>query len=213
MLKQETKKSFFGRLTRLCHLKLVIPLKRSERPPEFTARGVLVGVMWAMTPLVGIQMTTVLLTWLAAKKLFKWDFSLPVGLAYTWITNVLTMWPIYYVFYATGKLMMGDFNIDAFSVFAEAGRQAFNINISFWEITKAILVFLEMLMKDWGLAMAIGCIPWSIVCGWISYRLTKRWLLRRQDGKLKAKEKRAYWRALLHKEEIKNGNGKESVSV
>ena len=189
MLNRDTKKSFFGRLTRLFHLKLVIPLKRSEHPPEFTARGVLIGVMWAMSPLVGVQMTTVLITWIIAKKIFKWDFSLPVALAYTWITNVLTMWPIYYVFYATGKLMMGDLDISAFSVFAEAGRQAFSNDISFWEVTKAVLVFLKLLMEDWGLAMAIGCIPWSIVCGWVSYRLTKRWLLRREDIKLKLKEK------------------------
>ncbi|MGN1091783.1 MAG: DUF2062 domain-containing protein [Alphaproteobacteria bacterium] len=212
MLKQETKKNFFGRVLRLCHLKLVVPLQRSEHPPQFTARGVLVGMMWAMTPLVGIQMTTVLITWVIAKKLFKWDFSLPVALAYTWVTNVLTMWPIYYVFYATGKLMMGDFNISAFSVFAQTGRQAFSADVSFWEITKAILIFLKLLMEDWGLAMALGCIPWSIVWGWISYRLTKKWLLGRQDKKSKAKEKRAYWHALLHKnKDKKNGNGKKSV--
>ena len=212
MLDRETKKSFFGRLLRLCHLRLVIPLKRSEHPPEFTARGVLVGMMWAMTPLVGIQMTTVLLTWLFAKKIFKWDFSLPIALAYTWVTNVLTMWPIYYVFYVTGKLMMGDFDIHAFGVFIEAGRQAFSDNVSFWEITKAVGVFLKLLMKDWGVAMALGCIPWSIVCGWISYHLTKKWLLRHQEGKTKSKERRAYWHALLHREK-KNENSKESIKI
>ena len=106
--------------------------------------------------------------------------------------------------------MMGDLDISAFSVFAEAGRQAFSSNISFWEITKAILVFLELLMKDWGLAMALGCIPWLVGCGWISYRLTKKWLIRRQEGKLKAKERRAYWHALLHKEK-ESGNSKEFV--
>ena len=205
MLKQETKKSFFGRLWRLLHLKLVIPLKRSEHPPEFIARGVLVGMMWAMTPLVGIQMTTVLLTWILCKKFFKWGFSLPVAIAYTWVTNVLTMWPIYYVFYATGKLMMGDLNISAFHAFVQAGREAFSTSVSFWEITRAVLVFLKILMEDWGLAMAIGCIPWSVLAGWLSYRWTKRWLVGRQRNKEKAKERRAYWRALLHKGE-KNGN-------
>ncbi|MBO5998036.1 MAG: DUF2062 domain-containing protein [Alphaproteobacteria bacterium] len=193
----DKKNSFFRRIVRLLNLKLIVPLKRSPHPPEYTAKGVMIGMIWAMTPLVGIQMTTVLLTWLAARKFFKWDFSLPIALAYTWVTNVFTMWPIYYVFYATGKIMMGDFNISAFSAFAEAGRQAFAVNISFWEISKAIMLFVGLLMKEWGLAMAIGCIPWAIVCGWLSYRLTLKWLHRRAERKGNAAERRAYWRAKL----------------
>ena len=192
-----SKKSFWGRLVRLLNLKLIVPLKRSPHPPEYTARGVLVGMMWAMTPLVGIQMTTVLFTWIGAKKIFKWNFSLPVALAYTWVTNVFTMWPIYYVFYATGKIMMGDFDISAFSAFAEAGRQAFTVSVSPWEITKAIMIFVGLLMKEWGLAMAIGCLPWSIFCGWFSYNLTIKWLKRREERKNKALERRAYWRSKL----------------
>ena len=192
-----SKKSFLGRIVRLLNLKLIVPLKRSPHPPEVTARGVLVGMMWAMTPLVGIQMTTVLFTWLTAKKVFKWNFSLPVALAFTWVTNVLTMWPIYYIFYATGKIMMGDFDISAFSAFAEAGRQAFAVDISFWEITKAIMLFVGLLMKEWGLAMAIGCLPWSIFCGWFSYKLTIKWLKRRELRKQKSAERRAFWRSKL----------------
>ena len=191
------KNSLFQRVRRLLNLKLIVPLKRSPHPPEYTAKGVLVGMMWAMTPLVGVQMTTVFLTWVVAKKLFKWNFSLPVALAYTWVTNVFTMWPIYYVFYVTGKVMMGDFDISAFSAFAEAGRQAFSVNISFWELSKAVMIFVGLLMKEWGLAMAIGCIPWSIFCGWISYRLTLKWLYRRQAMKSKSNEKRAYWRSKI----------------
>jgi len=193
------KNSFFSKIIRLLNLKLVVPLKRSPHPAQYTARGVLVGVMWAMTPLVGIQMTTVLLTWIAAKKLFKWNFSLPIALAYTWITNVFTMWPIYYIFYATGKVMMGDFDISAFSAFTEAGRQAFAVDISFWQISKAVILFIGLLMKDWGLAMALGCLPWSVLGGWFSYRLTIKWLKKRDLRKQKAQERRAFWRAKLSK--------------
>ena len=191
------KNSLFRRFFRLLNLKLIVPLKRSPHPPEYTAKGVLVGMMWAMTPLVGIQMTTVFLTWLAAKKVFKWNFSLPVALAYTWVTNVFTMWPIYYIFYVTGKVMMGDFDISAFSAFAEAGRQAFSVDISFWEVSKAIMIFIGLLMKEWGLAMVIGCIPWSIFLGWFSYRLTLKWLYRREERKKNAGERRAYWHSKI----------------
>lgn len=200
MLETDTKKTFWGRLLRLFHLRLIVPIKRSTRPPEFTARGVLVGMMWAMTPLVGVQMTTVFLTWIVAKKLFKWDFSLPVALAWTWVTNVFTMWPVYYIFYATGQVMMGHFDqIGPLSVFVEAGREAFSESVSFWQIGKSVMIFLKVLMKDWGLAMGIGCLPWAIICGTLSYRLTLKWLRFREQSKAKSGEKRAHWRALLHR--------------
>ena len=94
-------------LTRLLKLRLVIPILRSPHPPEHTARGVAIGTMWAMTPLVGIQMWLVSMTWIVYKKVFKTSFSLPLGLAFTWITNVFTMVPMYYIFYVTGQLMLG----------------------------------------------------------------------------------------------------------
>ena len=44
------------RCERLLKMKLVIPVLRSTLPPEVKAMGVAVGLFWAMTPLVGIQM-------------------------------------------------------------------------------------------------------------------------------------------------------------
>ncbi len=94
-------------LGRMVRYRLVIPLKRSMHAPEYTARGVMVGLVWAMTPTVGIQMLAVLLTWLIARKLFKWDFSVFIGMAWTWSTNFVTAGPVYYLFYLTGQLMLG----------------------------------------------------------------------------------------------------------
>lgn len=193
------KKGWWEQFVRLLNMRLIVPLKRSPHPPEYTARGVLVGMMWAMTPLVGIQMTTVLLTWLAAKKFFKWHFSLPIAIAYTWVTNVFTMGPVYYVFYVTGKLMMGDWeSISAFASFSKIMHASFAGVGSFLEIPKALAVFGKVLLQEWGVAMSLGCIPWSILSGWISYRLTMAWLLKRQAKKSKSEEKRKYWRERLH---------------
>ena len=194
------KKGWWEQFVRLLNMRLIVPLKRSPHPPEYTARGVLVGMMWAMTPLVGIQMTTVLLTWLAAKKFFKWHFSLPIAIAYTWVTNVFTMGPVYYVFYVTGKLMMGDWeSISAFASFSKIMHASFAGVGSFWEIPKALAVFGKVLLQEWGVAMSLSCIPWSILSGWISYRLTMAWLLKRQAKKSKSEEKRKYWRERLHR--------------
>ena len=60
---------------RLFKKRLLIPIIRSPHPPEYTARGVAIGTMWAMTPLVGIQMWLVSMTWLFYKKFLKTSFS------------------------------------------------------------------------------------------------------------------------------------------
>ena len=75
------KRNLWQNLGRICRYRLVIPILRSPHPPEYKARGVAVGTAWAMTPLVGIQMYLVFMTWLISKKVFKWNFSLPLGLA------------------------------------------------------------------------------------------------------------------------------------
>ena len=188
------KKSFWEKIKRFLCLKLIIPLKRSDESAVFGARGVMVGMMWAMTPLVGIQMTTVLITWAIAKKL-HWNFSLPIALAFTWVTNVFTMWPIYYIFYATGKIMMGEFSqINAYASFLASAQSAFSGSVSPWEIGKAIVLFIGLLFKDWGTAMVIGCLPWAIVSGIVSYVWTYKWLVRYHAKRANAAERRHYWR-------------------
>ena len=89
---------------------LRIPLIRSQKPAEYKAKGVAVGLAWAMTPLVGIHMWLVFMTWVIWKKFSPKGFSLTLGLAWTWVTNVFTMVPAYYMFYVTGQLMMGRFD-------------------------------------------------------------------------------------------------------
>ena len=139
----------------LLRLKLVVPLLRSKKPPEFTARGAMIGMGWAMTPLVGVQMYLVFLTWLFTRRFFKWDFSLPIGLAWTWVTNVFTVPPFYYAFYVTGKIMTGEF----------AERTTY---------TKFVGLLKNTLNED-GLVEAslmLGAVPWIICGGWLAYRWT-----------------------------------------
>ncbi len=181
---------------RAIEYRLIVPLKRSVQDPVFLARGVLVGMMWAMTPLIGIQMTTVLITWIIAQKL-KWSFSLPIAIAFTWVTNVFTMVPVYYVFYVTGKLMMGDWtHITGWNSIKDIVETTFFTDYSIWE---SFVLFSKMLLKDWGLAMALGCIPWSILSGWGSYRWSLKFLRLWQEKRSKAAEKRHYWRKTLSK--------------
>ena len=102
--------SRWERFKRACRLRLVVPLKRSVHSPEHIARGVGIGMFWAMTPTVGIQMVFCFVTWVVARRLFNWDFHLIISLAWTWITNVLTLLPSYYLFFLTGQIILGRFD-------------------------------------------------------------------------------------------------------
>jgi uncharacterized protein (DUF2062 family) len=182
-------KSFGKRLLRLLTLKLIVPLKRSPHPPEYTARGVLVGMMWAMTPLVGIQMWLVFMTWVIWKRFSPSAFSLTLGLAWTWVTNVFTMVPAYYVFYVTGQLMMGNFDsIGGYDSLQSIIAETFLAEYTFLEKWG---LFFKLLLKDWGVSMAVGCLPWAIAgyvggyyftCAFEKARLKRRMLKMAKKG-------------------------------
>lgn len=164
------KYSFSEKCRRLLKMRLVVPVMRLSLPPEVKALGVGVGMFWAMTPLVGIQMWLVFVTWLFFKKVLHIDFSLVLGIAYTWVTNVFTMIPVYYIFYVTGQVLRGNFNnISGYGKLADIFKGVFMGDLSFAE--KWGLIF-KILLKDWGLSMAVGCLPWAIVCSIVSYKLT-----------------------------------------
>lgn len=173
--------SFSQNMGRLLKLKLVIPLLRSPHPADFKARGVAVGTGWAMTPLVGIQMTLVMITWAFFKKVLKKDFSIPLALAYTWITNVFTMIPIYYIFYVTGQILLGNWNdISGYGQLQGILRDTFMADLTF---TEKWLLFFKLLLQDWGVAMVIGCLPWLVAGAWISYTLTMKFERLRAEHK------------------------------
>ena len=182
------KHSLWQDFKRICRYRLVVPLLRSPHPPEYKARGVAVGTAWAMTPLVGIQMLAVGITWGIAKKIFKWNFSWALALAYTWITNVFTMIPIYYVFYVTGQFMMHR-PITHYADLKDTMKSVFFADYTLWE---KIVASCKLLMQDWGLGMAVGCLPWALFFGVASYYLVLKFEVaraKRRAQKLKEKNK------------------------
>jgi uncharacterized protein (DUF2062 family) len=163
------KHSWHKTLQRIARFHLVVPLKRSPHPPEFTARGVGVGMLIAMTPTIGIQMFMITGVWYLCRKLLKWDFSLLAGLGWTWSSNVFTMIPLYYLFYVTGQIMMGHWHdISGFAHFAELVRSINDLDVSLWVKTK---IWMVNLVQGWGVPMFIGSIPWAIFSSWLGYRI------------------------------------------
>ncbi|MBQ4472629.1 MAG: DUF2062 domain-containing protein [Alphaproteobacteria bacterium] len=188
--------SWLQNIGRACKKRLVVPILRSPHPAEYSARGVAIGTMWAMTPLVGIQMWLVSMTWIFYKKVLKKSFSLPLGLAFTWISNVFTLVPIYYVFYVTGQMMMGHWDsISGYSHLKDIIHQTFLFDLSFWE---EWALFFKLLLKDWGIAMVVGCLPWMIIGYWLGTHLTMQIL---KDYAI-LREKRRLAKLQKHLEEL-----------
>ena len=164
------------RLGRMIRYRLHIPMKRSRHSPEFIARGVMVGMVWAMTPIIGLQMTAVFATWLVTRKVFSWDFSLVNGLAWTWTTNVFTAIPVFYIFYITGQVMLGRFDdISGYESFRTAFEISNGASTGFWDVISGWVAGLAVGL---GLPMTVGCIPWAILLGWIAYRMSLRFVVR-----------------------------------
>jgi len=175
------RRRFLDRITRLMRLKLMVPLMRSRHPPEYAAGGTAVGLAWAFTPTPGIQMALVFLTWLAARRLFRAHFSLVLGLAWTWVSNVITGPPMLYLSYVTGQLVLGRWHdITGYRSFIRLWQSAFAGDAP---LAEQVIAALHMAVRDWGLAVWIGCIPWSALLALAGYRASLRFIRAHRHAK------------------------------
>ncbi len=87
---------------------LIKPILRARHPPDYTARGVAVGLFVAFTPTIGIQIPIIFALWAIAKVVNRnLAFNPVLALAWTVFTSVFTIAPLYYVFVQTGRFMLG----------------------------------------------------------------------------------------------------------
>ncbi|MHC5210786.1 MAG: DUF2062 domain-containing protein [Planctomycetota bacterium] len=85
----------------LVRSKVVEPILRAQGSPVSIARGAALGMWFTLTPTVGIQMFLVTICGI------PWKANIPVAIALVWISNPLTIVPLYYAFYWMGTLLMG----------------------------------------------------------------------------------------------------------
>ena len=69
--------------------------------------GVGIGMFLGFTPTVGIQMYLAALVWGFCRYLLNFRFNLSVSVAMVWISNPLTMAPMYYGFLTAGCWIQG----------------------------------------------------------------------------------------------------------
>ena len=173
------------RFRRLILYRLIMPVLRAKTPPEYTARSVLFGMLVAMTPTVGIQMPIVFLIWLPVRYFRpQWNFNVVVAMAWTWVTNVFTLGPIYYVFLVTGRLMLGEEgSLTGYDEFVSMLQKSLGTDAG---TVESLWIYTVDLFRIWGVPMFVGSIPWAIIASWLSYRwslrLVNRFRRRRKKG-------------------------------
>ena len=77
-----------------------IPLEYFAASRKMITRGVFLGIFIAFIPMPMQMAATLLFT-----PFFR--FNVPIAVAMCWITNPLTMPPIYYIEYLTGSFLLG----------------------------------------------------------------------------------------------------------
>ena len=169
------RRSGFRALQRALRYRLLIPVLRSTHSPEYTARGVANGVFWGLTPTVGLQTIEITSTWLVGRALLGKDSSLLQAYIWVWVNNPVTMIPMYFMFYVTGLVMLGDLSsvssYDAFVVLWTRG-----IALSWWD------GFLAMLQAI-GAPLFLGASPYALVGTLLAYRWALA-LVRRRHRRL-----------------------------
>ena len=174
------------RLWQIIDTRLIMPFRESYAPVEEVARGTVVGFIWCMTPLVGVQMYLVFVTWLLAKAV-RIRFSMPIAIALVWITNPVTMPFFYYAFYETGRillqfqtyLLVEPITIERIEQLVTAADNK--------SLIDGLVYWFQTFLRDFGIPSIIGGFVWGIVCSVFGYPYTIRFM-NRHRSKLAAKE-------------------------
>ena len=189
MTTRQRKSGWIEWVKRVVRYRLHIPMKRCQHPPEHIARGVMVGFVWAMLPFFGIQMGLVFVTWLITRGLFKWNFSLVNGLAWTWVTNVFTIIPAYYLFYVTGQFMLGHHDdISGYGAFTDVLHTFMDWEGGAWN---TIVSSIDGALTTLFIPILVGSIPWAIASGWLAYKLSLQFVINHRKRRARRRNRLA----------------------
>lgn len=154
--------------------KLIRHFRESHAPVSSLSLGTAVGLFWALTPLVGIQMMLTTATWVVFKS-FKIKFNLPISLAWVWLTNPFTMPFFYYAFYMAGHLLFQIFDPEtmriSFDLFKSTLAQANEMNLM-----DGVMHWVRFIAHDLGWPMIVGATLIGLPSAIISYPLTFRFI-------------------------------------
>ena len=164
--------------------KIIHPFAKSRLPASELAMASAVGLFWAFTPLVGLQMTLVLINWFLFRSLGV-HFHLGIALAWVWLSNPITMPFIYFGFYLCGFFTLRIFDQEiAFISFRDFSKVLKDSNeIGFWDGALHWLSYIyDFLLWPMFLGSGIIAIPICLGAYVLSFYLLKHY----RSGKAKA---------------------------
>ena len=133
----------------------------------YSARAVMVGVFVGMTPTVGIQIPLIILIWGISNKYLGWTFPLAVAISLSFISNPVTMLPLYFAFYNVGSFLLNK----------EMSYQNINQLLSFFDPSiSSVIDLMTFLVQDVGATILVGSLPCAIIFGFGGYAMT-RWMV------------------------------------
>ena len=171
----------------------IAPLLKAKDSPERVALGVAIGLFVGFTPTVGVQMAIVIFI----ATIPRVRFNVPIACAMVWISNPLTMIPLYYGMYWLGVLIMGRSGMD-FSHFGEI-MQKFITSIkegesffdSLWQgLTGIFGIGLDIGTPMWVGGTVLGLVV-AIPSYFISLRLHQRRMRKRQEKQARSAQRSA----------------------
>lgn len=152
--------------TYLKHVKdfCVLKILHADDPPHTLALGIAIGFFVTFTPLIGFQMMlSVFLAWLLrANKV--------VGVPIVWISNPVTLVPIYYPCYALGcRLLNQPVGKDKWDTINESW-DALRMDVATRWLDK-VQFWWDILLDSIG-PLSLGCLVVASVTGVVSYYLS-----------------------------------------
>jgi uncharacterized protein len=173
--------------------KVIQPILQIKDTPQSIALGVTVGIFVALTPTVGLQMTLIVLVGTALNRLTRWRMNRVVGLTMCWVSNPITMIPMYYGYLWLGWILTGRGWMPPLSLSAWQARFTAYIQTTaptWWDYLQGMFLagMGELAWPMW-IGSLVVAVAVSVPLYLITYRSVERYQLRRRQKKEKAKAK------------------------
>lgn len=180
-------------LPRLFYEHLILPFQASRAPLAEVRRGAVVGMFIGLSPTMGIQMYLAALVWVVARYLLGLRFNLPIAIALVWITNPVTVVPMYYGYLVSGHWLMELVDLQPVAMgYAEFSAiiQGFRNNPDIaWQ--QKLLRGGVFLFWEFGWPILVGSMLWAVPLAVLAYPFT-HFFLRRYRVRLAAGEGLSY---------------------
>lgn len=134
--------------------KILKPMVRQYRNPHFLARSTGIGMGLAFAPFPG-QIPVVGLMWLITKR-SKWRFSLAIAIAWTFISNVFTNLPLFYLYYRTGEIIRNQANTLSY----QGLKNIFD---------SSLFSGIKYISTELGYSIVIGSLVYMLIFGLLGY--------------------------------------------